>query len=75
MVIVPSSYEVAVKGDVRFRHSDAYPPVRNVIYSELDAIGYEGIARKYLRSWDSKLKALIPDFLINIIREIQCRIR
>lgn len=72
--VVKSSFEVAVQGDVRFRHSDALPEIRKVIYKELDAIGFEGIKRKYLgvkRLW---LKRFVPEFFINMIREIQCRI-
>ena len=73
MVILESSYEIAVKGDVRFRESDAYPAVRDVIYKELDNIGYEGIAHKYLSSTEGKLKSMIPECIINLVREIQCR--
>ena len=73
MVILESSYEIAVKGDVRFRESDAYPAVRDVIYKELANIGYEGIAHKYLSSTEGKLKSTIPECIINLVREIQCR--
>lgn len=75
MTILQSSYEIAVRGDVRFRHSDTCPKIRNVIYKELDRIGFDGIKKHYLQVKHLWIKRWIPNSLINIIREIQCRIK
>lgn len=75
MIFIESTYDVAVKGDIRFRHSDAYPQVRDVIYKELDQIGFEGILKKYLMNKRLWIKRLIPVFIKNVIREIQCKIK
>lgn len=75
LVIIPSSYEIAVAGDIRFRTSNSRPEDRDYIYKDLDLMGFEGIKSKYLNSKKIKIKKFIPEFIINIIREIQCRIK
>ena len=75
LVLIPSSYDIAVAGDIRFRCSNYRPKIRNHIYKELEFIGFEGIKNKYLNSPKTKIKKIIPEFIINIIREFQCRIR
>lgn len=75
LIIIPSSYDIAVAGDIRFRDSNSRPKVRDYIYKELDSMGFEGIKNKYLDSNKIKIKKIIPEIIINIIREIQCRIK
>ena len=75
IVLIPSSYDIAVAGDIRFRSSNSRPIIRNFIYKELDTIGFDGIKKKYLDSTKQRIKRLVPEKIINLIREIQCRIK
>ena len=64
---------IAQKGDVRLRNAEPEPLIRDIIYKEYRDHGYEFIANKYASKLTLKQK-LVPNWLKNIIREIQSRL-
>lgn len=65
--------DVAIKGDVRLRHSEPIPPERDSIFEEFYLHGYEWLTKNRCirHSWRNKI---IPIFIKNLIYEIKARI-
>ena len=67
---VTLSAEVAIKGDVRLRHTEKMPQQREVMFRDYRNHGYDWLVKNksFKRSWKSRL---IPTRIKNIIRELK----
>lgn len=71
---VESSLAVAIKGDHRFIESDSRPKIRNLIYDALNEKGYSYLVTNILAPQRDVNFLFLPNWLKNIIREIQNRL-
>lgn len=64
---------VAKAGDVRLRHAENKPLLRDTIYQECEQYGYEYIVNKY-KYRPSIMRRLIPLWAINVMKEMKSRL-
>ncbi len=62
--------KVAVSGDVRLRHPEEAPDLREEIFELLND-REQGFDNRKVRQKQSFIRRLVPDFVINVVREIQ----
>lgn len=65
--------EIAKKGDVRLRHAEKKPYLRDIIYKECEEKGYPYIVNKY-KYKPSFIRRMIPLWAINMVKELMSRI-
>lgn len=65
--------QTAIDGDVRLRHTEQRPVLRAQIYNLLNEKGYAYLESAYGAKM-TLLQRIVPTWLKNIIREIQCRV-
>lgn len=64
---------IAINGDIRLRHAEEKPEVRNKIYREYREYGFDYVYQNYSPKLN-KIKRILPDFIVNLLREMKSRI-
>jgi len=70
ITFIKCDMRVAKAGDIRLRHSEDKPPLRDKIYQEYEERGYEYIVNKY-KYHPTIIRKLTPLWVINLIKELK----
>lgn len=68
---IKSKLEYAVSGDVRLRHAEQKPPMRDIIYTQFYNKGFDYIAHRYLKPRFVFIHTILPLWLKNLIKKIK----
>lgn len=70
---IETNMTIAKQGDVRLRHAEEKPYIRNIIYNECEENGYPYIVEKY-KYRPSIVRRMIPIWAINLMKELKSRL-
>lgn len=70
---IETTMEIAKQGDVRLRHAEEKPSLRNRIYRECEEKGYGYVVEKY-KYRPSLFRRLVPLWVINVMKEIKAKL-